>query len=247
MVPWGGTLRLSASRCGWWQTLFTPAIIGLHDTADAEQIVLPTGDNGMTDDGNSSTSGPALAGRMRAGDNEAANAVVEWFGPWLRRAVDRKIGARLRRRVDADDILQSAFWSFIWRTSDGQYNFDHTGALCQMLLRIAENKIRKAAERHTRECRDFRQEVYIDFDTVAHELTDGEWERTARDVADVIDVAAEVIDRLEPRDAEFFRRRYILGESASQISIETGWSLTTVKRVLKGSVDEIRDLVQNDS
>jgi len=195
----------------------------------------------MPSDENRKPSSTELASRLRAGDNGAADALVERFEPWLRRIVERKIGPRLRRRVDAEDIMQSAFWSFCRRTSDGQYEFEHSGALCRLLLTITDNKIRRVGTHHMRQCRSVAREDTVDVANL--ELSDDRWQEEA---SDLIEDVAYIVDQLAPRDAEFFRRRYFLGHSAGQISAETGWSLATVKRVLKRTVEDIRARTQDD-
>jgi len=183
-----------------------------------------------------------LAEQLRDESGEAATLLFQRFGLWLQKAVDRKIGGRLRRRVDADDILQSAFWSFFRRTADGQYDFEHSGALCRMLLTIAENKIRKTAGFHRRARRDIEREQPGAVETV--KLSDRQWQRAARELADTIDEIACIVDSLDPRDAEFFRRRYFLGHSLGKIAADTGWSLATVKRVVSRVTARVRERVE---
>ncbi len=196
----------------------------------------------MSDDDQQRQPSAVLAEQLGEGNEEAASLLYQRFGPWLQQAVDRKIGSRLRRRIDAEDIMQSAFWSFLRRTADGQYDFEHSGALCRMLLTIAENKIRKAADFHQRERRCVDREHGSNIDVL--QLDDHDWQRAASDLADTIDEIAHIVDALDPRDAEFFRRRYFLGHSAGRISAETGWSLATVKRVLNYTAARVRQRVE---
>ena len=188
-------------------------------------------------------SSTVLTGKLKDGDDVAATLLFQRFGPWLQKAVDQKIGGRLRRRVDADDILQSAFWSFFRRTADGQYDFEHSGALCRMLLKIAENKIRKAADHHRRLRRSIGREQCMDAGEL--QLSDQDFQQAAHELAETIDEIACIIDQLEPRDAEFFRRKHFLGHSAGRIAAETGWSLATVKRVLSRTTERVRERVNS--
>ncbi len=184
-----------------------------------------------------------LTDKLKEGDDAAATLLFQRFGPWLQKAVDRKIGARLRRRVDTDDIMQSAFWSFFRRTSDGQYAFEHSGALCRMLLKIAENKIRKAADYHHRQRRDVDRELAAD--AAELQISDRQWQDAALQLADSIDEIAGIIDELEPRDAEFFRLKHFQGHSIGKIAAETGWSVATVKRVLNRVTQRVRQRVES--
>lgn len=197
----------------------------------------------MLDEGTSRPPSAALTGKLQEGDDVAATLLFQRFGPWLQKAVDQKIGGRLRRRVDADDIMQSAFWSFFRRTADGQYDFEHSGALCRMLLKIAENKIRKAADHHRRLRRNVERERSMDSGEL--QLSDHDFQQAALDLAETIDEIACIVDELEPRDAEFFRRKHFLGHSAGKIAAETGWSVATVKRVLSRSTERVRQRVNS--
>ncbi len=198
----------------------------------------------MSDNDHQRMPSAALAGQLQDGSNDAATLLFDRFGPWLQKAVDHKIGARLRRRIDTDDILQSAFWSFFRRTTDGQYNFEHSGALCRMLLTIAENKIRKAADFHHRQRRDVDREQSMNHGDSPPMTDDRQWQQAAFELAETIDEIAEIVDGLEPRDAEFFRRKFFLGHSSGKIAAETGWSLATVKRVLRRVTDRVRAQVK---
>jgi hypothetical protein len=92
---------------------------------------------------------------MNWGDDEAARFIFQRFRPRLLGEIERRIGTYLGRRLDQEDILQSAFCSFFRRAKDGQYQFDHFNALCQPLLTIAENKTRAAANLTHDARRDF--------------------------------------------------------------------------------------------
>jgi RNA polymerase sigma factor (sigma-70 family) len=172
-------------------------------------------------------------------DDEAARLLVERLRPRLLREIDRQVGNYLRRRIDQEDILQSTFCSFFRRARDGQYQFDHSMALCRMLQTIAENKIRKAAVFHTRHCRDVRQESGTAVDEL--ELGDGVWQQEQTQVQAMIERIGLVVDRLPQRDAEFFRRRYVEGHTVGKISVDTGWSVSTVRRVLSAVRWKIQD------
>jgi len=100
-----------------------------------------------------------IVGRWQAGDQAAAEELFQRFSQRLWELAAAQLGRQLERRVDADDILQSVFRTFFRRSSEGQYSFDHSGALWQMLVRITLNKIRKQAARHRAGKRDFRLEV----------------------------------------------------------------------------------------
>lgn len=78
--------------------------------------------------------------RWHAGDEAALAALVAAHLPWLRAHVDRRLGAFLRARGDADDYLQDAVLDFL---RDGPRFVCRDGAQFRALLaRIAENTLR---------------------------------------------------------------------------------------------------------
>jgi hypothetical protein len=68
----------------------------------------------------SDTALPALLGRLRAGDPEAARELVEAYEPHLRRMIRLRIrDSRLRRLFDSADICQSVMANFLTVTDFG--------------------------------------------------------------------------------------------------------------------------------
>src|SRR5262249_25955616 len=74
------------------------------------------------------TDGPtlrALLVRIRAGDQQAATALVRRYEPALRRAVRLRLRDRqLRRFLDSSDICQAVLLRFFARVAAGQYELD---------------------------------------------------------------------------------------------------------------------------
>jgi RNA polymerase sigma factor (sigma-70 family) len=84
----------------------------------------------------------ALMRRVRAGDADAATALVRLYEPAIRRAVRVwMLNARLRRALDSLDICQSVMASFFVRAALSQYHFDTPAQLVQLLVSMARNKV----------------------------------------------------------------------------------------------------------
>ena len=75
--------------------------------------------------------------------------------------VERRIGRHLSGRLEAVDVLQSAFRTFFRRAANGEFQIDHTGDLWNLLVTITLNKIRGQAEHHCALKRDPRRELRI--------------------------------------------------------------------------------------
>ena len=92
--------------------------------------------------------------RVRAGDEHAANELVERYGPAMRRAVRMRLRDPRLRLVESVDICQSVFASFFLRTALGQYDIESPDQLLRLLSTIARNKVVNQARRERAVCRD---------------------------------------------------------------------------------------------
>jgi RNA polymerase sigma-70 factor (ECF subfamily) len=95
--------------------------------------------------------------RIRAGDEQAAQELVERYEPVIRREVKMRLrDPRLYRRLDWADICQSVLASFFMRAAAGQYDLDQPEQLLRLLVVMTRHKLSKQARRHRAEKRDYR-------------------------------------------------------------------------------------------
>ena len=177
----------------------------------------------------SSASIQDILDRWRAGDQAAAAELYRRYDQRLWDLAAGQIGQRLGRRVGPDDIVQSVFRTFFRRTSQGEYAFDHSGALWQLLVRITHNKIYKQAERHHAKRRNVNAEVPLDGDRLSPEAVTHE--PTPDEVATLVDEMECLLSGLEAPEPEMVRLA-IEGRTASEIAKQVGCSRWTVRRVL---------------
>jgi len=187
-----------------------------------------------------SASEPAkdLLQRWRSGDQSAAEALYLRYAERLWTLAEREIGERLRRRVGADDILQSVFGTFFRRTAEGQFSIQESGSLWRLLAQITLNKVRRQAEFHGAGRRDMRAEVHIDGGQVSPEL----FARTPTrdDIGVVLSELEALITELDPSETEIVRLT-AEGYSVAEIGSKAGCSRWTVRRVL----NRVRDHLAN--
>lgn len=86
---------------------------------------------------------PQLLVRVRAGDEAAAAVLFRRFVDQLAAKAHRHLSPTLRRKVDAEDIIQSVYRTFFRRVRQGEFELDHWGSLWGLLTRIT---VRKCAE-----------------------------------------------------------------------------------------------------
>jgi DNA-directed RNA polymerase specialized sigma24 family protein len=114
------------------------------------------------------TAGSVTAWARQLGDedpaarDEAARNIWDHYAPRLVALVRQNLAARIRRREDEDDVLQSMYKSFCQNQREGRYQLRDRHDVWGMLLRITIRKVSSAAERHRAGCRDVgREEVAL--------------------------------------------------------------------------------------
>jgi len=101
----------------------------------------------------------ALIELWRQGDQNAARQIVERYVDRLLTLARRRISQRLASRVDAEDIVQSAFRSFFLRAKEGRFVFAEQDDLCKLLVRITLHKTLRQVAFHKAAKRDPSAEI----------------------------------------------------------------------------------------
>jgi RNA polymerase sigma-70 factor (subfamily 1) len=102
----------------------------------------------------------ALVERAHEGDVEAMNELFARYHGFMVEIARRRLGAKLRRKEEADDLAQTTFRE---ATRDFQsYEYRGEGSLLRWLLQILHNKIRDKAEYYGAGKRDMTRERTID-------------------------------------------------------------------------------------
>src|SRR5215472_5307043 len=97
--------------------------------------------------------------RLHSQGDAAAQELFERFAHQLIALAHRHIGAKLRHKVDHEDVVQSAYKSFFFRYGAGKLDVVNWNSLWGLLTLIT---VRKCAERvayYRAECRDAAREV----------------------------------------------------------------------------------------
>lgn len=105
-----------------------------------------------------------LMSRVRAGSQEAAWDLIEYYGPLVLRVVRRQLRQQLRRRLDSMDIVQ-AVWLTFFRDRAALCAIDDPDSLVALLARAAVSKVIDEARKSCAAKRDIRREA-TEFDEV---------------------------------------------------------------------------------
>jgi len=93
-----------------------------------------------------------LVQRAQGGDKEALNRLIQRYQDRVLRIVRLRLGARLRERVDSEDILQETFITAVRLLEN--FEMRDEASLIHWLARIAERQIIAAADYHGARKRD---------------------------------------------------------------------------------------------
>ena len=89
-----------------------------------------------------------LLQRWRDGDESAATEIFERYVNRLCALARTRLSQKMQRRVEAEDVVQSAYRSFFRRAGE-HYALEKQGDLWRLLAAITINKVRGQVEYHT--------------------------------------------------------------------------------------------------
>ena len=171
-----------------------------------------------------------LVASFRGGDEAAATALFERYFVRLTALVRGRLGAKLRARVDADDVAMSAYRSFFVRAAAGQFELEESGDLWRLLARMALHKLSHQVERHSAEKRAVSQEERLtDANGLTHDIASPEPSPDeAAAIADELEFIMRSLNETQRRTLEL----RLQGELLETIAAELGQSERTVRRTL---------------
>jgi RNA polymerase sigma-70 factor (ECF subfamily) len=100
-----------------------------------------------------------LPARLRAGENEAAEEIVQRFTRGLLALARARLSPLLRQKLDPEDVVQSVYRSFFRRCRAGQFDLASWQHLWQLLTVITLRKCASKSEHFRASRRDVAREV----------------------------------------------------------------------------------------
>jgi RNA polymerase sigma-70 factor, ECF subfamily len=175
-----------------------------------------------------------LVRKAQDGDTQALQALFARYYERVRRMVRMRLGNALRHRMDSGDILQETFLEAL-RTFD-RFEMRDQGSFINWLARLAENRIRDAADYHRAQKRDAGREVPLmpgdhstsfDLGLKAGGLLPSE----GADEAEQVQRLEVAIERLSDEDRELILLRNYAGSSWDTVARLTGRPTPDAARV----------------
>jgi RNA polymerase sigma-70 factor (ECF subfamily) len=176
------------------------------------------------------------------GREGAAAEIVEEYTAALIAVARREISPKLARRVDPEDIVQSAYRSFFVRMGRGEYELGNGKELWKLLLTITLNKARKLGRFHHARKRNVASDQSAGAATTALPLADlaRSDEPSPEDAAILIDEVSALLRTLPEADRRIIELR-LQGYNSVEIAKETYRAERSVRRVLERVEKRLRD------
>jgi len=184
-------------------------------------------------------------GRLRAGDQDAARELFERFVERLTALAGSRLSAKMRRKVDPEDVVLSVFRGFFDRQAADQYQVPDWERLWGLLAAITIHKCQHVVEHYQAACRDVSAE-----DSVQRppDESGAGWDVVARDptpaqVAIFDETIVSLLHEFDERNGQIFLL-VLQGWSIEEISNEIPCSERTARRVLdrvRLRLEELRD------
>jgi len=176
-----------------------------------------------------------LMARLRLGDDEAANKVFQRFAGRLIALAYRKLDARIRQKLDAEDVVQSVFRSFFGHRAAGELGgLESWHDLWGLLIVMTVRKCHREERRFYAERRDVRREVRLtalaDESGAGWEICDRE--PTPAEGAALAETINELFQEFEGRPGEILPL-LLADHTAPEISFRIGCTERTVYRNYK--------------
>lgn len=175
--------------------------------------------------------------QLNAGESLAAEMVFRRFSGQLIELAQQRLGWRLRRKLDPEDVVQSAFHSFFRMQAADELAFENWDALWGLLSLITIRKCGHRIEHFQAACRDVGRERSAVLRAADVEASRADWEAVAQQpspsqAAMLTEAIDELLRPLDDRDRRIVTLA-LQGSTVPEISEEIGRSERTVQRVFE--------------
>ncbi len=162
-----------------------------------------------------------------SGKEKAAAAIFDRYVERLLALARTRISPKLRRRVDPEDVVQSAYRSFFLHARKGEFQLDRSGDLWRLLASTTINKLYSQIEKQTAAKRSIHRENTEEpvFASLASQ------EPTIVDVIATAEQLALIMDTLST-DERFVLISMLQGQNSEEIAKALGKSERTVRRLI---------------
>ncbi len=176
-----------------------------------------------------------LLARWKAGNQDAAQEIVDRYVTRLIALARTRLSSKLRRRVDPEDVVQSAYRSFFRHAADDRYVLERSGDLWRLLAAIVMNKLHGQVEYHSAKKRSVRMEesqVQRSEKSSVIDPTAFVKQPTSEEMLGVNEELQKTMTELPQMHQKILEMR-LQGHNVPEIAVEIGRSERTVRRALE--------------
>ena len=184
-----------------------------------------------------------LLARWKNGDESAAGELFDRYVNRLVGLARSRLSDRMKRRVEPEDVVQSAYRSFFRKAGQDQYALEKSGDLWKLLAAITVNKVRGQVEFHTAKKRgvyaeeSIRGEDRCEYSFPVEAIAE---DPTPDDAAAVVEQLQSVMEGLDDLQRRIFELA-LQNHDENQIAEQVQRSGRTVRRTLQ----QIRQELEN--
>ena len=175
-------------------------------------------------------------------DEAAAEELFSRYAGTLTALARSRLSHALAARVDAEDVVQSAYRSFFLFARDGDVHLRESGDLWRLLAHITLRKVFRSARRHQADCRDIGRErtQFHEIESIVPSL-----EPTPAEAVALVDEVRRALAPLDPIHRRIVEMR-LQEREVKSIALEVGRSTRTVRRVLIAFGCELERRLDNE-
>jgi RNA polymerase sigma factor (sigma-70 family) len=172
---------------------------------------------------------------LRDGNRTVVREFCEHYGKSLERLAEKHLTGGVKRRIGAEDVVQSACRTFLRRAQIGEFELADAEGLWGLLCAITLTKVREQTRFHLRQKRGLDREVHQAemsgtdgprlFDRADHEPTPAE-------AAEFTDQFTQLVSGLDEEERQLVDLK-LQQFTNDEIAVQMGCSERTVRRILK--------------
>lgn len=175
--------------------------------------------------------------QLSAGDSQAAEQLFRRFSGQLMELARQRLGWQFQRKLDPEDVVQSAFISFFRLHEQGDLAFENWDALWGLLSLLTIRKCGHRIEHFRAACRDVGREHSAILNASDGEASRADWQAVAQEPSPsqaflLTETLEELLSTLDERDRQVVTLA-LQGWTVAEISEKIGRSERTVQRVLE--------------
>ena len=194
----------------------------------------------------SSDSFNGLVERLQVGDGDAATEIFRAFANRLVGLARVHLDARLRQKVDPEDVMQSVFRSFFVRQARGEFDLQGWDSLWALLSVITLRKCGHQTEHYLAMCRSVTREAK----PALNEDSAPSWQAIAREptpseAAMLAETVQRLLEGMDAREREIVSLR-LQNYSAEEISTMVDRPVRSVFRILARARKRLQHLQAED-